>query len=121
MLVYGSHRYPSQSHEELESFCSKNFVVFDLLLPNINDQLQTFSIFIVDFNAKCSKWCTTDKDNTAGPELDSITTIAGYNQMVNKCTYIINESSSCIDLVFSSNTIFVKNCENELSISFMEP
>ena len=78
MLFYGSHRYPSQSHEELESFCSN----LDLLLPN--NQLQTFSIFIVDFNAKYSKWCTADKDNTAGPELDSITTITGYNQMINK-------------------------------------
>ena len=54
------YRSPSQSHEELESFCSS----LDLLLSNINVQHPTCSIVITDFNAKCSKWCTTDKNNT---------------------------------------------------------
>ena len=51
---------------------------------------------------------------TAGLELNSITTAAGYSQMINKRTHIVNESSSCIDLIFSSNTSFVKNCGSEL-------
>ena len=106
------YRSPSQSHEELESFCSS----LDFLLSNINDQHPTCSIVIEDFNAKCSKWCTSDKDNTAGFELDSITTTAGYSQMINKPTHFINESWSCIDLIFSSNTSFVKNCGSELLI-----
>ena len=70
----------------------------------------------MDFNAKCSKWCTSDKDNTANFELDSITTTAGYSQMINKPTHFINESSSCIDLIFYSNTSFVKNCRSQPSI-----
>ena len=36
--------------------------------------------------------------------------------MIIKPTHFINESSSCIDLIFSSNTSFVKNCGSELSI-----
>ena len=36
--------------------------------------------------------------------------------MINKPTHFINESSSCIDLIFSSNTSFVKNCGSELQI-----
>ena len=32
----------------------------DLLLSNINDHHPACSVFIGDFNAKCSKWCTTD-------------------------------------------------------------
>ena len=102
----------SQSHEELERFCSS----LDSLLSNINDQHPACSIVIGDFNAKCSKWCTSDKDNTAGLEIDSITTTAGYSQMINKPTHFINESLSCIDLIYSSNTSFVKNCGSELSI-----
>ena len=66
----------SQSHEELESFCSN----IDSLLSNINDQHRTCSIVIGDFNGKCSKWCTADKDNIAGLELDNITTTKGYLQ-----------------------------------------
>ena len=63
------YRSQSQSHEVLESFCSS----LDSLLSNINDQHPVCSIAIEDFNAKFSKWCTTDKDNTAGLELDNIT------------------------------------------------
>ena len=107
------YRYPSESHEELESFCSS----LDSLLSNINDQHPACSIGIGDFNVKYSKWCTTnDKDNTAGLELDNITAIAGYSQIINKPTHFINESSSCIDLIFSSNTSFVKNSGSVASI-----
>ena len=46
------YRYRSQSYEELESFCSN--LDLDLFLSNINDQ---------HYNAKCSKWWTTDKND----------------------------------------------------------
>ena len=104
------YRSPSQSHEELESFCA----ILDSLLSNINDQHRACSIVIGDFNANCQKWCTTNKDSTTGLELDSITTTAGYR--INKPIHFINEPSSCIDLIFSSNASFLKNCGSELSI-----
>ena len=37
--------------------------------------------------------------------------------MNNKPTHFINESSSCIDLIFTSNTSFIKNYVSELSIN----
>ena len=87
------YRSPSQSHDELERFCAN----FDLLLSNINDLHPTCSIVLGDFNAKCSKWCTSDRINSAGIELDNITTTSGYNQIIDKPNHYINESSSCID------------------------
>ena len=36
--------------------------------------------------------------------------------MINKLTHFINESSSCIDLIVSSNTSFVKDFGSELSV-----
>ena len=36
--------------------------------------------------------------------------------MITKPTHFTNESSSCMDLIFSSNTSFVKKCRSELSI-----
>ena len=45
------YRSPSQSHDELKSFCSS----LDSLLSNINNQHPACSIAIGDFNAKCSK------------------------------------------------------------------
>ena len=49
--------------------------------------------------------------------------------MINKLTHVINELSSCIELIFSSNTSFVKknmegNCrsmKNVIITSSMEP
>ena len=58
----------------------------------------------------------TDKENTAGLELDTTKTTAGYSQMINKPTHFIHESSACIDLIFPSTTNFVKDCESQLSI-----
>ena len=105
------YRSPSQSHEELESFCSS----LDSLLSNRNDQHPTCSIVIGDFNATCSKWYSSDKDNTAGLELDSITTQQVIVKwLINQPTHFINKSSSCIDFIFSSKTSFVKNCGSEL-------
>ena len=107
------YRSPSQSHDELEHFCAD----FDLLLSNINDLHPTCSIVLSDFNGKCSKWCPSDKSNRAGIELDNITTTSGYNQMIHKPTYYINESSPCIDIIFSSNVNLMKNCGVEQSFS----
>ena len=99
------YRSPIQSHDELERFCTN----FDLLLSNISNLHPTCSIGLGDFNDNCSKWCASHK-NTAVIELENITTTSGYNQMINKATHYINELSSCIDLIFSSNVNLTKNC-----------
>ena len=65
----------SQDHDELDRFCTN----FDLLLSNINNLHLTCSIVLGDFNAKYSKWCASDKNNTTGIELDYITMTSGYN------------------------------------------
>ena len=67
------YRSPSQSHDELENFCSK----LNLLLTNINNNRPACSILMGDFNAKCSKWCSSDKNNIASLEIDNITTASG--------------------------------------------
>ena len=79
----------AQSPEELESFCSN----LDSLLSKINDQYPVCSTDIENFDAKCSKWCTADKDRRASLELDKIAA-TGYSQMITKPTYITNEPSS---------------------------
>ena len=106
------YRSPSQSHDELERFCAN----FDLLLFYINELHPTCSIVLGDFNGKCSKWCASDRNNSAGIEVDNITTISGYNQMIDKPTHYINELSSGIDLIFSSNVNLTKNCRVEQSL-----
>ena len=54
--------------------------------------------------------------NTASIELDNITMTSGFNQMIDKPTHYINESSSCTDLIFSLNVNLTKNCGVEQSL-----
>ena len=86
------------------------------MLTNINNNQAACSILIGDFNAKCSKWCSSDKNNIAGLEIENITTTADYSQLINKPTHFINGTSSCIDLIFSSNVSFIRNYGIEQSI-----
>ena len=43
----------------------------------------------------------------AGIILENTTSTADYNQIINKPTHFINVSSSCIDLIFASNTSYL--------------
>ena len=99
------YRSPSQDHNKLVNFCSE----LNVLLTNINNNQAACSVLISDFNAKCSKWWSSDRNNIAGFEIDDITTTAGYSHVINKPTHFINGTSSCIDLIFSSNVRFIRN------------
>ena len=41
---------------------------------------------------------------------------SGYNQIIDEPTNYINESPSCIDLIFSSNVNLTKHCGVEQSL-----
>ena len=77
------YRSPSQDQEELESFCTD----FDLFLSNINDLSPTCSIITGDFDARCTKWWKLDKENHKGREINIITCVAGYSQLIYQPTY----------------------------------
>ena len=63
-----------------------------------------------DFKATSSKWCNSDTSNMTGIELDNITTWAGYSQLINEPSHFVNKTSSCIDLIFSSDLNITRNC-----------
>ena len=62
-----------------------------------------------DFNARSSNWWSLDKENTEGQEIDSLTSACGYSQTINQPTHMTKESSSCIDLIFTTNTNLISN------------
>ena len=68
----------------------------------INDELLICSVVTGDFNARCS-WWRNDITNFAGKEIDFLTSSAGYTQIIDKPTHVINKSKSCIDLIFCTN------------------
>ena len=97
------YRSPSQKDDEFETFCSD----LTFLLNNINNFQPSCSVLLGDFSAKHSKWFSTDKNNKSGIVLENITSTAGYNQTINKPTHFTSVSSSCIDLIFASNTTYL--------------
>ena len=88
------YRSPSQSPNEFDTFCSN----FNLFLSNINDLNPASSIVIGDINARNSKWWSSDKKTFEGLAIHSLTTLAGYTQLIDKPTHVTNNSSSCIDI-----------------------
>ena len=69
-----------------------------------NNQQPTYSILVGDFNAKLSKWCPSDKDSKVGHNIDTFATILGYTQVIGQPRHIMNNKSSCIDLLFTTNS-----------------
>ena len=49
-------------------------------------------------------------------ELDSLTLSAGYNQIIDKPTHVINTSMSCIDFIFCTNQSVISNHGVDVSI-----
>ena len=82
-------------------------------MSNINNDFPLCSIIKDDFNARCSRWWKNDITNSAGQEINSLTSSAGYKQIIDKPTRVINtfveNMRSCIDLIFSTNQNVIFN------------
>ena len=59
-------------------------------------------IILDDFNAKSSNWYKHDTATYKSPKPDAITSQFGLQQLIQEPTHILADSSSCIDLIFTS-------------------
>ena len=57
-----------------------------------------------------------DITNSAGQEIDSLTSSAGYKQIIDKPIFIVNNSKSLIDLLFCTNQNTISNYGVDVSI-----
>ena len=57
---------------------------------------------ICDFNTKSCNWYIHDKTSIKGGTIESITSQFGLHQLINEPTPLLLNSSSCIDLIFTS-------------------
>ena len=56
---------------------------------------------IGDFNAKSRNCYNHDKTSSEGSTTESITSQFGLYQLINEPTHLLQNSSSCIDLIFT--------------------
>ena len=100
------------AHDNFEDFCT----TFYKLISNINDKFPLYSMIAGNVNARCSRWWKNDITNSTRQEIDSLTTSAGYEQIINKPTHVFNNSMSYIDLIFCTNQNLISNYVVDVSI-----
>ena len=91
------YRSPSQNSLEFDNFILK----FEMMLSDINSSNPHFSIILSDFNARSNNWWQGDTQTSEGSRIDYLTTSYGFQQLISEPTYILKNSSTCIDLVFT--------------------
>ena len=62
---------------------------------------------IRDFNAKSKNWYSQDKTSFKGKNIESATSHFGLYQLINEPTHLSENSSSCINLIFTSQSNLV--------------
>ena len=85
-------------------------------MDHIHIGFPTCSALIGDFNGRCSKWWSNDITNDNSCALDTLASSAGYKQIINKPIRTVNNSSSCIYLIFCNNLNIISNYGVDLSI-----
>ena len=98
LSLYGS---PSQNRDEFEKFLEN----LELSIDHMADENPNMMVVPGDFNAKSNSWYANDNINTEGSKIDTLTASFGFNQIINEPTHILNNCSSCIDLIFIHNRI----------------
>ena len=61
---------------------------------------------IRDINAKFKKWYSKDKTSIEDKTIESITSQLGLHQLINAHTRLLENYSSCMYLIFTSNPNF---------------
>ena len=92
------YRTSSQSEDEFHDFLTN-------LEMNLDDSFNSnpfLTTVIGDFNAKSNKWSEGDRSTIKGSQIDFLTSQFGLSQMMKEPTHILGNSSSCIDLIFTT-------------------
>ena len=58
-------------------------------------------VVLGDFNAKLSQWYDKDSSTSEGISIENITLQFGLHQIINEPTHTLENSFSCIDLIFT--------------------
>ena len=97
------YQLPSQSSDSFEEFADN----LQLTLDKISNQNPFTTVALGDFNTKSSTWYKQDKTTYEGSKINAITSQFGLQQLIKEPTHILGNSSSCIDLIFTSHLSLV--------------
>ena len=92
------YRTPSQSQDEFHDFLTNLKMNLDYSF-NSNRFLTTV---IGNFNAKSKNWSEGDRSTIEESKIEFLTSQFGLSQIIKESTHILENSSSCIDLIFTT-------------------
>ena len=92
------YRTPSQSQDEFCDFLINS----EMNLGDSFDSNPFLAIALGDFNAKSNKWSEGDRSTIIGSKIDFLTSQFGLFQIIKEPNHILENSSSCIDLIFTT-------------------
>ena len=92
------YRSPSLSLDVFGKFADD----FELNLDRVTNKNRCLIVILGDFNAKSSSWFKHDTTTYEGSKIDAITSQFGLKQLIQEPTHTLTDSSSCIDLIFTS-------------------
>ena len=92
------YRSPSQSQDDFATFSDN----LEMTVDFVSKKNPFLLVLLGAFNAKLSQWHDKDTSTPEGISVESITSQFGLYKIINEPTHILENSSSCIDLVFTS-------------------
>lgn len=99
------YRSPSQTTPEFHSFLTN----FEQMLDFISNQNPFMVLIIGDLNARSKTWWTDDTTTSEGSQIEALTSSYGLMQMISDPTHILQNLSSCIDLLFTNQPNLITN------------
>ena len=93
-------RSPSQIQYGFQTLLSN----LELNLDNLTSDNPFFSVMIGDFNAKSNNWYVNDKTFFEDRHIEQIASQFGLCQLIKWLTHVLENSSSCTDLIFTSSS-----------------
>ena len=94
------YRSPNQNPDEFELFLTN----LENLLADITNRNPHFMLLLGDFNAKSKAWFIDNQSSREGTQLESLTSVYGMKQLIAEPTHVLENSSSCIDLIFTDQS-----------------
>ena len=89
---------PSQNQDDFLAFKDN----LEMNLQTLAQRNPVLPVAIGDFNAKSKNWCSQDSTNFEGVTIENLTSQFGLSQIINEAAHILEASSSCIDLIFTT-------------------
>ena len=92
------HRSLNQSQDNFQIFTNN----LELILEKIFEANPFLVIALEDFKAKLSQWYKSDKTTIEGSKSENLTSQYGLKKITHQPTHILNNSSSYVGLLFTS-------------------